>query len=100
LDISKHQEIYQILLKEIRIFYPTFQKNYLFEYHKYVKEPYVIVVPFNEITGNEKIAIDFLDLKNSKMLYVNKDEQLNQWISGHRYIGTFPKKELLCVNYE
>jgi hypothetical protein len=76
------------------------KKNYLFEYHKYVKEPYVIVVPFNVITGNEKLAIDFLDLKNSKMLYVNKDEQLNQWISGHRYIGIHPKKELLCVNYE
>ena len=76
------------------------KKNYLFEYHKYVKEPYVIIIPFKNISGNEKIAIDFLDLKNSKMLYVNKDEQLNQWFSGNRYIGIFPKKQLLCINYE
>lgn len=76
------------------------KKNYLFEYHKYVKEPYVIIIPFKKINGEEKLPIDFLDLKNSKMLYVNKENQLNQWLSGNRYVGIFPKKELLCVNYK
>lgn len=76
------------------------KKNYLFEYHKYVNEPYVIIVPFKKINGNEKMAIDFLDLTKSKMLYVNKDEQLNKWISGDRYIGIAPKKILLTVDYK
>lgn len=76
------------------------KKNYLFQYHKYVIEPYVIIVPFKNINGDEKLPIDFLDLKNSKMLYINKDNQLNQWLSGNRYVGIFPRKELLCVNYK
>ena len=76
------------------------KKNYLFEYYKYVNEPYVIVVPFKNITGNELIAADFLDIKNAKMLYINKDNQFNQWLSGHRYIGVSPKKELLSINYK
>ena len=76
------------------------KKNYLFEYHKYVKEPYVIIIPFKKINGEEKLAIDFLDLKNSKMLYVNKEQQLNKCLSGDRYVGIFPKKELLTVNYK
>ena len=76
------------------------KKNYLFEYHKYNIEPYVIIIPFKKITGNEKIAIDFLDLSKAKMLYVKKDNQFNQWLSGNRYIGIFPKKQLLVVNYK
>lgn len=76
------------------------KKNYLFEYYKYVNEPYVIVVPFKNINGDEKIAIDFLDIKNAKMLYINKDNQFNQWLSGHRYVGFTPKKQLLSINYK
>jgi hypothetical protein len=34
------------------------------------------------------------------MLYVNKEQQLNKWLSGDRYVGIFPKKELLTVNYK
>jgi hypothetical protein len=76
------------------------KKNYLFEYHKYTNEPYVIIVPFKKITGQEKIAIDFLDLQKAKMLYVKKESQFNQWLSGNRYIGIYPRKELLVVNYK
>lgn len=76
------------------------KKNYLFEYHKHTNEPYVIIVPFKKITGQEKIAIDFLDLKKAKMLYVKKENQLNQWLSGNRYVGIYPRKELLVVNYK
>lgn len=73
------------------------KKNYLFEYHKYNIEPYVIIIPFKKITGNEKIAIDFLDIKKAKMLYIKKENQFNQWLSGNRYVGVFPRKELLVV---
>ncbi len=76
------------------------KKNYLFEYYKYVNEPYVIVIPFKNVNGNEINAIDFLDMKNAKMLYINKDNQFNQWLSGNRYIGVSPKKELLSINYK
>jgi hypothetical protein len=76
------------------------KKNYLFEYYKYVNEPYIIVIPFKNITGDELIAIDFLDMKNAKMLYINKDNQFNQWLSGNRYVGVTPKKELLSINYK
>ena len=75
------------------------KKNYLFEYYKYVNEPYVIVIPFKKINGKEKIAVDFLDIQKAKMLYVNKENQLNQWISGNRYVGVSPKRELLSINY-
>ena len=76
------------------------KKNYLFEYYKYVNEPYVIVIPFKNVNGNEINAIDFLDMKNAKMLYINKDNQFNQWLSGNRYIGVSQKKELLSINYK
>jgi len=49
---------------------------------------------------NEINSIDFLDMKNAKMLYINKDNQFNQWLSGNRYIGVSPKKELLSINYK
>jgi hypothetical protein len=73
--------------------------SYLFEYHKYLQTPYVIVVPFKKPTGNETTAIELLDVKNALMMYVDKHDQFNQWLSGNRYIGKFPRKPLLCVNH-
>jgi len=72
-------------------------KSYLFEYHKYANNPYIIVVPFIKPKGTEKNAKDFLDLKKAKMLYETKDNQFNKWLSGDRYIGVYPKKELLTI---
>jgi hypothetical protein len=77
-----------------------FKKNYLFEYHKFAINPYVIIIPFMKITGNEKNAIDFINLNKMKMLYVNKDNQLNKWLSGDRYVGIMPKNKLLVIDYK
>ena len=72
-------------------------KSYLFEHHKYAKNPYVIVIPFVKPKGTEKNAKDFLDLKKAKMMYLIKDNQFNKWLSGDRYVGMYPKKELLTL---
>jgi len=72
-------------------------KSYLFEYHPEVKDPYVIVIPFFPAKGYEKEVKQYLDLNNQKMLYVDKYEQFGKWLSGDRYVGTKPTKELLCV---
>jgi hypothetical protein len=72
-------------------------RSYLFEYHKYVKEPFVIVIPFIKPKGIEKNAKDFLNLKKAKMMYVTKNNQFNKWLSGDRYVGVYPKKELLTI---
>lgn len=73
------------------------QKCYLFEYHNKAKEPYVIVTPFKKPNGMEKQAKDFLDLNKSKMLYIKKENQFNRWLSGDRYVGVKPLKDLLIV---
>ena len=73
------------------------KKNFLFEYHKYLKKPYIIAVPFKKYNSSFKKPIDFLELKNAKMLYVSNYEQLKKWISGDRYTGVTPRKPLLCV---
>ena len=71
--------------------------SYLFEYHPEVRDPYVIVIPFLPAKGDEKEVKQYLDLNNSKMLYVIKYEQFGKWLSGDRYVGTKPTKDLLCV---
>jgi len=69
-------------------------KTFLFEYHKHVKKPYVIIIPFKTPTGKEKMAHQLIDLNNSHMVYVGK--QLNEWFElGHK--GIKPQKPLLCV---
>lgn len=73
------------------------QTAYLFEYHKYVKEPYVIVVPFRPFLDNMVKAVDFLDIQKAKMLYISKDNQFSRWIVGDHTVGAPAKKELLCV---
>tara|TARA_R110000782_G_C14792749_1_gene411105 strand:+ start:1175 stop:1897 length:723 start_codon:yes stop_codon:yes gene_type:complete len=72
-------------------------KSYLFEYHKYANNSYVIVIPFIKPIGTEKTAKDFLNLKKAKMMYITKENQFNKWLSGDRYIGVYPKKELLTI---
>lgn len=75
--------------------YGRIQKSFLFEYHKYYKEPYVIVIPI--IFNKTKNVIDYLDIKNAKCLYIEKDNQFNRWLSGDRYLGVSPRKNLLCI---
>lgn len=73
------------------------KKNFLFEYHKYLKKPYIIVVPFKKYSKEFTKPIDFLDMKKAKMVYVKNQQQLIKWISGDRYVGATPRKPLLCV---
>jgi hypothetical protein len=73
-------------------------KCYLFEYHKYVNNPYVITVPFKKGYGVETEAHELLDFKKAKMLYLYKDNQFNRWLAGDKFVGIKPKKKLLCVN--
>jgi len=73
------------------------QKAYLFEYHKYVKEPYVIVVPFKVPLDNMVRATDFLDIQKAKMLYIYKNNQFSRWIVGDHTVGAPAKKQLLCL---
>lgn len=68
---------------------------FLFEYHKYLEKPYVIIIPIKYVKS--KNVNDFLDIKNAKCLYLNEDNQFNRWISGERYIGVTPRKPLLCL---
>jgi len=69
-------------------------KPFLFEYHKYVKKPYVILIPFRKPTGKESTPIELLDLQNSFMLYLGT--QLNNWFE-KGVKGIKPSKPLLCV---
>ena len=39
--------------------------------------------------AKDMVKKDFLDLSKAKMLYVKKDNQFNQWLSGNRYIGGY-----------
>ena len=71
--------------------------SYLFEYHKEVKKPYVIVTPFIRENGTQKKADDYLDLNRSIMLYVDINDQFCKWISGDRYVGVKPKNPLVTV---
>ncbi len=71
--------------------------SYLFEYHKYAKNPFVVVVPFKRPTRNETVASELLDIENARMMYVDKDKQICQWLSGSRYIGAEMWKPLLCI---
>ena len=75
-------------------------KSFLFEEHKYLKNPYVIVTPFKKPEKTEKKPMDYLDLTNQKMLYIDKHDQLNKWLAGDRYVGVKPTKPLLCINYK
>lgn len=75
--------------------YGRIQKSFLFEYHKYLENPYVIIVPI--VFAKTKNVNDYLDLKNAKCLYIEKDDQFNRWLSGDRYLGVTPKKPLLCI---
>jgi len=72
------------------------QKTYLFEAHE-VKEPYVAVVPFLKPTGEEKHPIEFLDIDNGRLVYVDKDNQFGRWIAGDRHVGTNIRNALKCV---
>lgn len=71
--------------------------NYLFEYHSEVKNPYVIVTPFVSAKGNEQNVEQYLNLDDSKMLYVDKNEQFCKWLSGDRYVGVKPKNPLQTI---
>ncbi len=83
---------------DIKDNYGRIQKSYLFEYHKYVEKPYVIVVPFiKPIEGYMVNAMDFLDVQKAKMLYIYINNQFNRWIVGDHTVGATPQKELLCV---
>ena len=62
--------------------------SYLFEYHKYAKNPFVIVVPFKQPKGDETVPSELLDMKNARMMYVEKDKQICQWLSGNRCLGS------------
>ena len=73
------------------------KKNFLFEYHKYVKKPYIVVVPFKVYSSEFKNAIDFLDMDNAKMIYIKNKEQLKKWITGDKQTGVKPRKPLMCV---
>lgn len=70
-------------------------KSFLFEYHKYLENPYVIIIPIKFVKS--KNVNDYLDIKNAKCLYIDRDNQFNRWLSGERYIGVSPRKPLLCV---
>lgn len=71
--------------------------SYLFEYHKYVKNPFVIVVPFKPPIGNETFPSELMDFKNARLLYVEKEHQISQYLAGNRYIGAEMRKPLLCI---
>lgn len=73
-------------------------KCYLFEYHKYASNPYIIVVPFKRAYGMETQAHELLEFKKAKMLYLYKDNQFNRWLAGDKFVGISPRKKLLCVN--
>lgn len=73
-------------------------KCYLFEYHKYVSNPYIIVVPFKRGYGGETQAHELLDFTKAKMLYLYKDKQFNRWLAGDQFVGISPRKKILCVN--
>ncbi len=73
-------------------------KCYLFEYHKYANNPYVIIVPFKRAYGMETQAHELLEFKKAKMLYLYKDNQFNRWLAGDKFVGISPRKKLLCVN--
>jgi len=75
--------------------YGRINKSYLFEFHKHLDKPYVITVPI--VFAKSKNVMDYLDMKNAKCLYIEKDNQFNRWIAGERYLGVAPRKELLCV---
>lgn len=71
--------------------------SYLFEYHKYTKNPFVIVVPFKKPNGNETVPSELLDMENARLLYVEKDQQICNWLAGNRYIGAEMRKPLMCI---
>lgn len=74
--------------------------NYLFEYHKYAKKPFVIVVPFKTARGNEKCAIDYLNIEAARMMYIDDENQFVKLFQKFDLdkIGVTPKKPLLCVS--
>ncbi len=71
-------------------------KTYIFEYHKYKKTPFVIVVPI-VYNANGKNPNDYIDLNKSKMLYIHKDNQLSKWLEGTFKNSFKPQKPLLCI---
>ena len=71
---------------------------YLFAYHKYAKNPYIIVVPFKRTYGGETQTHELLNFSKAKMLYLYKDNQFNRWLAGDKFVGVYPRKKILCVN--
>lgn len=74
-------------------------KCYLFEYHKWNSNPYIIAVPFKSFVGTEKQAHEFLNFNKAKMLYLHKDNQFHKFLLGNNSVGMYPKKRLLCVKF-
>lgn len=93
--VSFNQAKQYASLSNVKDNYGRIIKTFLFEYHKYVDKPYIIIVPFKTPTLNEIDQKEFLNYKDAKMLYIG--EQLNQWFDGTltRYVK--PKKQLLCI---
>ena len=74
-------------------------KCYLFEYHRYANDPYIIVVPFVRGYGTETEAYELLNFAKAKMLYLYKDNQFNRWLAGDKFVGIAPRKKILCVKF-
>lgn len=71
-------------------------KTYLFEYHQYLKKPYVIAIPIIYNKYGQKTT-DYIDLNNALMLYIHKDNQLCNWLNGTLKNTYKPKRPLLCI---
>lgn len=71
--------------------------NYLFEYHKYAKDPFIVITPFKTITGKERTASEFLNHYDRVMVYVEKDNQFALWLDKFN-VGREPSKPLLCAD--
>lgn len=71
-------------------------KTYLFEYHKYLVEPYVIAVP---IIYNEKGVCpkDYININEAQMMWTHKKNQFPKWFEGTLKSSIKPQKELLCI---
>ena len=77
-------------------FQQIYKHLYIMEYHKYLDDPYVIVVPLvykNNVTDVKQ----YLDYDNARMLYVHKGNQLSLWFSGDKSQGMKPRRKLICV---
>ena len=78
-----------------------YRKRYLFEVHENHRDnkPYVIITEFNQWNPEFKNAIDFLNLKSSRMLYW--EDQLTKFLlTGDKTIGARPRYGLRCVEYK